>query len=332
MRRRLAVLFTLANLLPVFSGGATCSKDEETESAGLDCSDGAPPDDFDCDGVSNLADNCLDAYNPSQVDEDGDGVGDLCEIVPCGDGVCDPESGECDVFDYCTKDCTQSLCFGLDEGETCGDGLCQPLAGECSNFNPCLIDCPDPFIFCSTPTCGDGVCQPWEDNPNEVVSFCFFDCICQIDKAVEDQCHTDADCSAEPGTVCEPTSAPVFGPGSGEYDFSQTACECTTCGNGFLDGDEACDPTAGFEEGIQPCLDQGFDYCDGFTCGCGKFEVCDNQADDDGDGLVDCDDPDCTFGGETGEFEICFDCFDNDGDGLDNCEDPDCGEHPACVP
>ncbi|MHC4890795.1 MAG: molybdopterin-dependent oxidoreductase [Planctomycetota bacterium] len=35
--------------------------------------------DDDNDGVANSVDNCLDVYNPSQVDSDGDGVGNACD-------------------------------------------------------------------------------------------------------------------------------------------------------------------------------------------------------------------------------------------------------------
>ena len=42
---------------------------------------------MDSDGVPNSADNCPYRSNLSQVDSDGDGVGDLCEIDADGDGV-----------------------------------------------------------------------------------------------------------------------------------------------------------------------------------------------------------------------------------------------------
>lgn len=38
------------------------------------------PQDLDGDGVPNLADNCPDTYNPEQLDFDGDGVGDACDL------------------------------------------------------------------------------------------------------------------------------------------------------------------------------------------------------------------------------------------------------------
>ncbi|MFT4623241.1 MAG: hypothetical protein ACI8PZ_001897 [Myxococcota bacterium] len=59
-------------------------------------------------------------------------------------------------------------------------------------------------------------------------------------------------------------------------------------------------------------------------------EVCDNGADDDGDGFADCADDDCS--GTPACPEVCGDGVDNDGDEALDCTDPDCdGQCPeAC--
>lgn len=49
---------------------------------GSPCGGGCGPfDDYDCDGVNNLTDNCTDDPNSNQADCDGDGRGDVCDIL-----------------------------------------------------------------------------------------------------------------------------------------------------------------------------------------------------------------------------------------------------------
>ena len=57
--------------------------------------------------------------------------------------------------------------------------------------------------------------------------------------------------------------------------------------------------------------------------------VCDDDADGDGDGLVDCRDADCRFHPFCHE-RTCDDSVDDDRDGLTDCADPDCGQNRAC--
>jgi hypothetical protein len=60
---------------------------------------------------------------------------------------------------------------------------------------------------------------------------------------------------------------------------------------------------------------------------------CFDAADNDGDGLVDCDDTDCVAGGFCNAVgEICDDRIDNDGDGDTDCDDILCADDPACLP
>src|SRR5204862_1194528 len=59
---------------------------------------------------------------------------------------------------------------------------------------------------------------------------------------------------------------------------------------------------------------------------CSEFGNCFDGIDNDGDGLVDCADPDCaaTCG------EDCDNGIDDDGNGLVDCADPDCFGVPPC--
>ena len=82
--------------------------------------------------------------------------------------------------------------------------------------------------------------------------------------------------------------------------------------------------------------DDGLVDCDDPDCAtfpaCEVFEDdCDDELDNDGDGLIDCDDPDC-FGEPVcgGQPEICDDGIDNDGNGRTDCDDPACFDDPTC--
>jgi len=72
---------------------------------------------------------------------------------------------------------------------------------------------------------------------------------------------------------------------------------------------------------------------DGFNCGRGPapFETdCGNGIDDDGDGLIDCEDPDCA-NSNVCVVEICNNGIDDDGDGFTDCADVECIEITSCI-
>ena len=60
-----------------------------------------------------------------------------------------------------------------------------------------------------------------------------------------------------------------------------------------------------------------------------KDEICDNQIDDNGDGLIDCQDPLCKIACTP---EICDNQIDDNGDGLIDCQDPQCQNVLHCQP
>ncbi len=59
-------------------------------------------------------------------------------------------------------------------------------------------------------------------------------------------------------------------------------------------------------------------------------DACYWERDDDGDGLVGCDDPDCWEWMQCNVESRCDDGLDNDEDGLVDCEDPDCEDDASC--
>ena len=58
-------------------------------------------------------------------------------------------------------------------------------------------------------------------------------------------------------------------------------------------------------------------------------EDCTNNVDDNGDGLIDCDDPTCGYHPACGG-EDCENQVDDNGNGLIDCDDPNCDGHPNC--
>lgn len=88
-------------------------------------------------------------------------------------------------------------------------------------------------------------------------------------------------------------------------------------------------------DGLDNDGDGGVD-CDDPDCWsdpeCLASEDCANGVDDDGDGLVDCNDTDCLSDPacQAPPAEICDNGRDDDGDGLADCYDPDCASAPNC--
>jgi len=63
-----------------------------------------------------------------------------------------------------------------------------------------------------------------------------------------------------------------------------------------------------------------------------QYEICGNGIDDDCNGLIDCQDPMCSYYPDCGEENICDNGVDDDGDGLVDCADPDCCFTTSCPP
>ena len=61
-------------------------------------------------------------------------------------------------------------------------------------------------------------------------------------------------------------------------------------------------------------------------------EICNDQLDNDRNGLVDCNDPACDDECDPDSESECDDQYDNDADGDTDCEDPDCRYDASCVP
>src|SRR5207248_1198608 len=154
-------------------------------------------------------------------------------------------------------------------------------------------DCDDRNA-CTTESCEGGVCQ------NTAIAGCR-------------PCSTAADCDDENPCTSESCDAGIC------HSFTIGDCRpCDTaaqCDDGDSCTTDSC--TAGVCVGTSHCTP----------------EVCDDGIDNDGDGLVDCSDPDCaTFPACEPPHEICGNCIDDDGNGLTDFEDPACCEQSSTFP
>lgn len=235
----------------------------------------------------------------------------------CGDGVRD-KGEECDqgpdnswlAPDACRPDCTRARCGdGIkDSGEECDRAQTGGLSCSDLGFDKGILRCSEDCTFdvqlCSR--CGDGVAQTGEA----------------------------CDLGDLGGLTCQ--GAGFSGGGTlgcrldCEYDFS--GC-IGGCGNGILEGTEACDGSVqdadcrswGFESGQVHCNSScrlDFSFCSG-GCGNGRLEAgetCDDGNFDPLDGCVGCRAPSGTFE-EAARVELPYlvtdvDAADLDGDGV----------------
>ena len=123
------------------------------------------PADQDGDGIPDDQDLCPTVADPTNLDSDGDGIGDACECLnvecpaptQCQASVtCDAKTGacvaelkaagtSCDDGDACT------------DGDACVEGECTPGAGvECTPPSTCQVGTCDPAAGCTFANVADG--------------------------------------------------------------------------------------------------------------------------------------------------------------------------------
>jgi hypothetical protein len=341
---------------PAKADGATCDDGNACTQSDT-CQTGA------CSGadpvVCTAQDQCHDAgtcdpatgscSNPAKADGATCDDGNACtQSDTCQTGACtgaDPVV--CTALDDChqagTCDPATGICTNPTEpdGTACGNpgNLClqthQCVGGVCTGSNPVVCaptdqchdagECDPETGTCSTPEkpngtgCDDGnactqtdLCQAGSCTGGDPV-------VC----TALDQCHAAGSCDPETGACTNPAK-PDGSFCDDRHLCTEEACvdgvclsvpiadctECTTAAD--CDDDDEC-TTDVCSEGL--CASLPIENC--------PSEVCDDGVDNDGDGQVDCADPDCATN-PVCKVEICGNCTDDDGDGLVDYEDADC--------
>jgi len=258
---------------------------------------------------------------------------------PCRANSCNPVTGKCEVtvvnegkpcddLDPCTigDTCVGGVCTArgtkaCDDDEPCTTDACEPGRGcvyrpnqdPCDDGDPCTVG----------DTCAEGHCVSGTPNLCDDRNACTLDhcdaatgaCV-HVPRSVDDfnPCTTD---------VCDPMTGQVFH-------------RPVNCDDGLAcDGAESCDPVTGAcVPGTAPACDDGNpctdDACTEPSGECVSTPV-PGRACDDGNACTDGDA--CNADGNcVGTLELCCgDLVDNDGDGLTDCQDPDCASDPSCT-
>ncbi|XP_038213466.1 teneurin-m isoform X5 [Zerene cesonia] len=225
---------------------------------------------------------------------------DECEVPDCnGHGHC--VNGKCSCVrgykgKFCGEvDCPHPTCSGHG---FCIEGVCVCKkgwkGGDCATMDTdalqCLPDCSGHGAFdVETQTCTCHARWSGEDCSKEV---------CDLECGAHGRCVGEA-CACEPGWSGEFCTAKLCDPRCGDHGQCKNGtCLCVSGWNGRHCTLEGC-PRGCAGHGQCRVANDGhweckcFDGWDGPDCTTLKEQICDDSKDNDKDGLVDCEDPEC---------------------------------------
>jgi cysteine-rich repeat protein len=269
-----------------------------------------------------------------------------CTPNECGDGDQGPGEG-CDDGNAVNEDDCTNMCVLA----TCGDGVVQPPE-DCDDANLENLDaCTN---SCTTPACGDALVQMGEEcdlgNGNSPNGMCTAEChnaSCGDGFTWAGQEECDDGVANGPGMACKGDCTDNFcgdadvGPGeecdNGVIDNAPGLeclpnCTSNVCGDGDKGPNEGCDDgNLLADDGCSPVCAVENPPPASIPCG-NAIYTCGDTLDNDMDGFIDLDDPDCTTPCDDDESSLqtnlpgqnndCKqDCFwdANSGQGDDHC-------------
>ncbi len=298
------------------NGAETCAAGTCTRGPAPDCDDHDPctVDSCDCSG------GCV--HKPAK-DGRSCSDGDVCNgAETCRGGTCmRGTEPSCHDDDPCTADACDPI-GGCMHTPIAGCSVCR-TDDDCSDGNGCTTDACDLSHACeaATGTCTHTTieaCVPCataaqcdDENPC-TTDVCNASAVCEhVTKADCIPCSSEETCRDENACTTEACSMD----GSCQQTFAPGCVACT--------GVEGCDDHDGCT--TDACTDGVCTHTRGADCCTPTTEVCGDGIDNDCDGLVDCDDPNCSAAPSCQPgVEICGNCVDDDGNGLTDFEDPAC--------
>jgi len=245
-----------ANCTPTGCGNGIVTPPEQCDDGNLLDGDGC---DTNCtstgcgNGIVTVGEQCDDGNRVN-----GDSCDNNCTTTRCGNGIVTPpeqcDDGDTVNGDGCDNNCTTT---------GCGNGVPTPPE-QCDDGNTINGDGCD--NNCTAPGCGNGIVTPPEqcDDGNTING-----------DGCDNNCKTTG-CGN--GIVTPPEECDDGNLLDG--DSCEADCSLPRCGNGIVDPGEQCD-------------DGNLLDGDGCDVGCRLQEICFNLEDDDGDGVIDCEDADC---------------------------------------